>query len=206
MNQELLVDQLIKEGYLKTPSIITAFRKIDRADFVPDSLKESAYLNIPLSIGRGQTISQPATVAFMLELLQPKKGDKILDIGFGSGWLTAILAEIVGEKGKIFAIEIVTELYQWGKKNIEQFGFTNLHFFLGNALIPVEKEIPFDKIIASASGKEIPKVWKDQLKIGGRLVLPVVNSLWLVIRKNEIEFEEQEFPGFVFVPLIEPRK
>lgn len=206
MTQSLLVDQLIEEGCLKTPSIIDAFKKIDRAKFVPEELKESAYLNIPLSIGKGQTISQPATVAFMLELLQPKEGEKILDIGFGSGWLTAILAEIVAtssRRGEVLAVEIIPEIFEWGKKNIEQFTFTNIRFFLGNALISMGKEMPFDKIIVSAAGQDIPQSWKSQLKIGGRLVLPVNNSLWLVIRKSEKEFTEQEFSSFVFVPLIE---
>lgn len=213
MNQKLLVDQLINEGYLKTPSIIDAFRKIDRAKFVPDDLKESAYLNIPLSIGKGQTISQPATVAFMLELLQPKEGDKIFDVGFGSGWQTALLAEIVGEKGEVFAVEVVPEVFEWGKKNIQQFGFKNVRLFLGSGLVGIEEYGFFDKIIAAAAGKKIQKVWKERLKVGGRLVLPVGNSLWLVVRKefftsggSAVGWEEQEFPGFVFVPLIEPRQ
>ena len=205
MSQELLVEQLIQEGYLKTPEIIEAFKKTDRVKFVLEESKENAYLNTPLSIGEGQTISQPATVAFMLELLQPKKGDKILDVGFGSGWQTAILAEIVGAKGEIFAVEIVPEIFEWGKKNVEQFGFKNVHFFLGNGLVEIEEYAPFDKIIAAAAGWEIPKIWKDQLKVGGRLVLPVYNSLWLVVRSAS-DWEEKEFPGFVFVPLIEPKR
>ena len=91
------IDGFIKQGVLKTPAIIEAFKKIDRADFVTPELKERAYINEPLPIGEGQTISQPYTVAFMLELLQPESGNKIFEIGFGSGWQTAILAEIVGK-------------------------------------------------------------------------------------------------------------
>ncbi|MCD6283661.1 protein-L-isoaspartate O-methyltransferase, partial [bacterium] len=100
---ETLIQQLISEGYLKTPEIIKAFREIDRKDFVPSYLKKEAYINAPLPIGFGQTISQPLTVAFMLELLQPKRGDKILDIGSGSGWTTALLAYIVGQKDRFDA-------------------------------------------------------------------------------------------------------
>lgn len=97
MNRDLknLVEHLRNGGYLKTPKIIDAFLNIDRIDFVPENLKEDAYLNIPLPIGKGQTISQPLTVAFMLELLGPKYGDKILDVGAGSGWTSALLAYIV---------------------------------------------------------------------------------------------------------------
>src|SRR3989344_7686174 len=97
MEYENLIDSLIKDGYLKTPEIIEAFKAIDRANFVSNELKGDAYLNVPLSIGFGQTISQPLTVAFMLELLQPKKGEKILDVGAGSGWTIALLAFIVGD-------------------------------------------------------------------------------------------------------------
>ena len=114
MEYENLIDSLIKDGYLKTPEIIEAFKAIDRANFVSNELKGDAYLNVPLSIGFGQTISQPLTVAFMLELLQPKKGEKILDVGAGSGWTIALLAFIVGDPpaggGKIIGVERIPEL------------------------------------------------------------------------------------------------
>jgi len=100
-----LIKILIKEGYLKMPRIIKAFERIKREDFVLSGQKTESEKNIPLSIGHGQTISQPLTVGLMLELLNPKPGDKVLDIGFGSGWTTALLAELVQPNGKVFAIE-----------------------------------------------------------------------------------------------------
>ncbi len=100
-----LIDSLIKEGWLKTERIIEAFGKIKRADFLPEDMRNLAELNEALSIGQGQTISQPLVVAFMIEKLGPQPGDKILDIGSGSGWTSALLAEIVGEKGKVFALD-----------------------------------------------------------------------------------------------------
>src|SRR3989338_8071025 len=110
MTKEVLIDDLIGGGYLKTPLIIEAFKKIDRADFVSENLRDEAYENYPLPIGFDQTISQPLTVAFMLELLQPQPGEKILDIGSGSGWTTTLLAFCVGKEGRGFGLERIPEL------------------------------------------------------------------------------------------------
>jgi len=201
---ENLINNLIKNGYLKTPEIISAFYKIDRIDFVPEELKSEAAVNTPLPIGYGQTISQPLTVAFMLELLKPKRGNKILDVGSGSGWQSSLLACIVGENGKVFAIERIPELSEFGRKNSQKYNFENLKFITGDGSKGYEKEALYDRIIVAASAfRKIPEELKKQLKIGGGLVIPVENSIWLVIKKAEDEYEEKEFPGFVFVPLIE---
>ncbi len=205
INRNFLINNLIKEGYLKTPRIIDAFKKIDRADFVLEEYRGEAYVDAPLSIGHSQTISQPLTVAFMLELLQPEPGDRILDIGFGSGWTTALLAEIVGAKGKIFGIERIAELYEFGKKNVSKYNFIKkgvVEMICADGTRGWESNAPFAKILASASAKELPKAWKKQLKIGGRIVAPVEWSVWLFIKEEEDKFEEIEYPGFSFVPLI----
>ncbi len=203
---EKLINQLIQQGYLKTPLIIEAFKKIKRENFVLEDLKNEADVNAPLPIGWGQTISQPLTVAFMLELLQPKPGDKILDIGSGSGWQTALLSYIVGNKGKVFAIERIPELMEWGKKNVAKYNFTEkgiVEFIRGDGIKGLLKEAPFDKIIVAASAQEVPEALKKQLKIGGKLVISVQSSIWLLIKESDKKFKEQEFPGFAFVPLIE---
>lgn len=200
-----LIESLISEGWLKTPAIIEAFKKIKREDFLPEESKNSAELNEALPIGFGQTISQPLTVAFMLELLQPKKGDKILDIGAGSGWTTAILAEIAKSEGKVVAIEVVPELAEFGKNNVEKYSFIKkgiVKFICADGSKGFKKESPYDKILVSASGKKISEELKGQLKVGGRLVCPIENSIWLLVKKADDNFEEKEFPGFVFVPLI----
>ena len=200
-----LIDSLIKKEWLKTSEIIKAFEKIKREDFLPEGDKELAKLNKALPIGFGQTISQPLTVAFMLELLQPSPGDKILDVGSGSGWTSALLAEITGFKGKVVAIEVIKELKEFGEKNVAKYGFIDkkiVEFILGDGSLGFKKEAPYDKILVSASSKKEPEALKKQLKINGRLVCCIENSIWLFIKKNENRFDKKEYPGFVFVPLV----
>ena len=203
---ENFVENLISQGWLKSERIISAFLKIKRKDFLPENLEDLAEYDGALPIGFGQTISQPLVVAFMLELLQPKEEEKILDVGSGSGWTSALLAEIVGEKGKVIAIERIPELVEFGRKNVEKYNFVKkgrVKFVLGDGSKGYEIEAPFDKILASATAKSLPLAWQKQLKIGGRIVAPIENSIWLFIKRKENVFEEKEFPGFVFVPLIE---
>jgi len=229
-----LIDSLIQDGWLKTPRIIGAFRKIKRADFMPEDMRNLAELNEALPIGYNQTISQPLTVAFMLEQLQPESGDNILDIGSGSGWTTALLAQIVSSKlarnasparqaggshggghseaggGKITAIEIVPELKEFGEKNVAKYNFIEkglVEFICADGSKGYKKEAPFDKILASAAVQgKIPQVWKEQIKIGGRIVTPIGSSIWVLIKKSKKEFEEIEYPGFAFVPLIQKER
>jgi len=196
-----LINRLVTEGCLKTPRIIRAFRKIDRADFVLPEFKNSAYANVPLLIGHGQTISQPLTVAFMLELLQPKPGDKTLDVGSGSGWTSALLAETVGKRGKVFSIEVVPELCEFGQENIEKY-FATVSHVCADGSKGYAPEAPYDKILVSAAADKMPEPLKKQLKIKGRLVVPVRNSIWLIERIAKNKFQEEEFYGFTFVPLI----
>ncbi len=200
-----LIDDLIKDGWLKTPRIIAAFRAIKRQDFLSEDIKNLAELNEALPIGWEQTISQPLVVAFMLEKLQPRPGEKILDIGSGSGWTSALLAHIVGEKGKVIAIEIIPELVEFGKSNVAKYNFIKsgiVEFICADGNNGYSKEAPYDKILCSASARELPEEWKKQLKTGGRIVTPIGNSIWVFEKKSEREFLPEEYPGFVFVPLV----
>ena len=203
-----LIQEIIDSGYLKSPHIIDAFLAIDRKDFVVSEYQRETYLNIPLPIGFGQTISQPLTVAFILELLQPQAGEKILDIGAGSGWTSALLAYIVSQKskkGKIIAIERIPELKEFGEKNVSKYNFIKkgvVEFICRDGSQGYEKESSFDKILCSATVSEVPKSWLKQLKTGGRIVTPFDGEVQLWIKKGENEFDIKRFQGFTFVPLI----
>ena len=200
-----LIDDLIKEEWLRTPRVIDAFRKIKREDFLPEDKKQLAELNEALPIGSGQTISQPLVVAFMLELLEPKPGQKILDIGTGSGWTSALLAYLVGEKGKVIAIEIISELKEFGEKNVAKYNFIKkgiVEFHCIDGSNGYKDEAPFDKILASATAEKLPQAWKEQLKIDGKIVTPIGSSIWVFKKKAEACFESKEYPGFAFVPLV----
>jgi protein-L-isoaspartate(D-aspartate) O-methyltransferase len=199
------IQKLIKQEWLKSSSIIQAFQKIKRQDFLPEDMKGLADLDRALPIGFGQTISQPLVVAFMLEQLDPQPGHKILDIGSGSGWTSALLAEIVGSKGKVIAVEIVPALKEFGEHNAGKYNFIEkgiLEFVCVDGSKGYSQEAPFDRILASASGRELPLAWKEQLKIKGKIVAPIETSIWTFIKKSKNSFEQIEHPGFAFVPLI----
>ena len=198
----------MKNGYLRTSNIIEAFANIPRVEFVPREIELDADADVPLPIGYGQTISQPTTVAIMLELLDPREGQKILDIGSGSGWTTALLAYIAGEKGKVISIERIKELCDFGRKNIRKIKKIEkdvVEIYNMDGSKGYKARAPYDRILVSASASEVFKELKDQLKIGGKLVMPVYNHLYYVERRGENDFYEERYPGFMFVPLITKR-
>ncbi len=208
---ENLIDSLIKDGYLRTPEIIEAFKAIDRSDFVPEECKGEACVNAPLPIGFNQTISQPLTVAFMIELLEPKAGEKILEVGAGSGWQTAILSYVVSQgasqnPGRVIAIERIPELKEFGEKNIVKYNFIEkgiAQVIKADGSKGYRKEAPYDKIIAgAASAGDVPYFWKSQLKIGGRIVAPVDQNIVAIDKIGKNKYTQKEYFGFSFVPLI----
>jgi len=209
LNNNTFVDFLKSAGYLKTSLIIDAFKRIDRKDFIPENKKANAYVNTPLSIGFGQTISQPIVVAFMMELLRPEAGECVLDVGSGSGWTTALLAALVGAKGRVVAIERIPALEKMTKENTSKYGFIKkriVKVFCGDGTLGAPDDLlppaGFDKILAGAAGNEIPEKWKKQLKIGGRIVAPVRDSIVMLYKTSAEKFKTKEFSGFRFVPLV----
>ncbi|MDP3966488.1 MAG: methyltransferase domain-containing protein [archaeon] len=195
MKKKDLINRLKSFNFPK--NILDAFEKVDRSFFVTQNLKEEAYKDIPLPIGHNQTISQPYTIAFMLMLLEVRDGQKILEIGSGSGYVLSLLAEM-NKNGEIYGVEKIKELAENSKEKLKK--YKNVKVVQGDALNELQNE-NFDRIIASASFSELPqKIVNNQLKIKGILVAPVVSSI-VVIKKgsrNKVE----EYPGFSFVPIV----
>jgi protein-L-isoaspartate(D-aspartate) O-methyltransferase len=203
-----LVNDLIRRGYLKTDLVIEAFSEISRVEFVREEFIGQAFSDIALPIGYGQTISQPSTVAFMLKLLKLERGQNILDIGSGSGWTVALLCYITGRHGRVTAVEIKGSLKEYGEINVNKFHFLRengeriAEFYLRDGSDGLPENAPYDRILVSAFSDSIPEKLKDQLKIGGVMVMPIGNSIWRLEKKSEKEYITQKYPGFSFVPLI----
>ncbi|MCX6074567.1 MAG: protein-L-isoaspartate(D-aspartate) O-methyltransferase [Campylobacterales bacterium] len=203
-NQQL-IDHLIQAGVLSSPLVIDAFRVCDRRLFVPERLSAEAYENYPLSIGAGQTISQPYTVALMLELLHPLKGQKILDIGSGSGWTTALLASIVGQEGFVEGLERIPSLVEYGRMSLKKMGITNASIAMADHSMVGKPGSLYDRILVSASATHLPKALLEQLNSEGILVIPIGESIWRIQKNKKGEYERSELHGFRFVPLITPQ-
>ena len=199
---QTLIDSMVLNDALRTPRIMEAFKEVDRKYFVPESFDEYIYIDAPLPIGEDQTISQPSTVSFMLELLEPREGDKILDIGSGSGWTTALLCYIAGESGSVEGLERKDALVEKGRENLAKFDF-GPHCTIQKAGERLGRPgETFDKILVSASSSEIPEELFEQLKPGGVLVIPVRNSIFRFRKLSDGRISKEEYPGFRFVPLI----
>jgi protein-L-isoaspartate(D-aspartate) O-methyltransferase len=198
-----LISHLRDVGVLRTPALIEAFTKIDRIHFVPKNLKNLAYADDPLPIFGGQTISQPFTIAFMLELLAPSKGDKVLDVGSGSGFTTALLAELVGPEGRVIGVEIVPELVSFGRNNLNYYHFANAKIRQSNGAMGLPEEAPFNKILVSASATKIPQILVDQLKRKGNMVVPIGNDIYNIGKNDNNSITTEKYGDFSFVPLIE---
>ncbi|MEF3192325.1 MAG: protein-L-isoaspartate O-methyltransferase [Campylobacterales bacterium] len=200
-HRELIAD-LCASGVLRTLEIIEAFEACDRRLFLPNLPPHELYGDYPIPIGEGQTNSQPTTVAIMLEMLQPHQADTVLDIGSGSGWTTALLSHIVGQEGSVIGVEIRPELVALGRRNLLRAGVTNAQIteaFPGIIGFPGRK---FDKILVSASAPSFPYELLEQIKPGGRIVLPIGHSLWSIDLDTSGNLRQFELPGFSFVPLI----
>jgi len=201
-----LRNQLVKtleEKGITTINVLEAIRKIPRHLFLDSAFENFAYQDKAFPIGASQTISQPYTVAFQTELLQAKKGDKILEIGTGSGYQTAILCVIGAE---VYSIERQNELFKKTTIFLPKIGIRPKKIIFGDGYKGLPEEAPFDSILVTAGSKIIPKDLLAQLKIGGRLVIPLGEKdqiMTLLIRKNEKQFEKHEFGKFRFVPLLE---
>ena len=198
-----LVNNLIKRGYLKKVRIIDAFSEISRFEFMPKDFRLQAEANIAIPIGHGRIIPDPLTSAVMFELLDPCEGDRILDVAFGSGWTTVLLAYITGVKGEIVAVENNEELKKIGKINVEKFGYIRkgiVSFFSEDEPESYLTDSLFDRILVSSIGKEknIEEL-KKRLKIGGKMVVLSDSNLIYFEKKAEDEFQEEKYSSFSFM-------
>lgn len=183
--------------------VILAMSRVPREMFVPDAYQSRAYDDMPLHIGGGQTISAPHMVAIMCDLLDLQEGMKVLEVGGGSGYHAAVMADLVGAAGHIYSMERLPELAETARKNLEKSGFKNVTVIVGDGSVGLIEHAPYDRISVAATAPEVPEPLKQQLKPGGKMILPVgrgYQELVLVTRKNGFAVEEQM--GVAFVPLI----
>lgn len=199
-----MVDEQIIQAGIKDPLVIQAMRIVPRENFVQENLRELAYENTPLPIGAGQTISQPFIVALMIEALKLTGSEKVLEIGAGCGYAAAVLSQI---GSRIYTVERIVELAQMAVENLETSGCDNVAVLTRDGTQGYPEEAPFDAIVVSASGPRVPETLKEQLKIGGRLVIPVGSGnddqqLIRITREAEHKFTHQRLEVVRFVPLI----
>ena len=200
MNREQLLDSL--QGSAKE-SVISAMSRVPRELFLPVALKSRAYEDTPLPIGLNQTISAPHMVAIMCDLLDLQPGMTVLEVGGGSGYHAAVMAAMVGPTGMIYSVERMPELIAMAKRNLEKAGITNVTMIETDGSLGLPEHAPYDRISVAATAPRIPEPLKQQLKVGGKMVLPVgrdYQDLYLVTRKNGFCVEEKM--GVIFVPLI----
>lgn len=200
----MVQDQILRRGVTNS-KVLEAMRRIPRHLFVPSYLRYSAYTDQPLPIGQGQTISQPYIVAYMTECLDPKPGDRILEVGTGSGYQAAVLAEMGCE---VYSIEIREHHAKQAAARLAELGYPNVHIRVGNGAEGWKEEAPFDGIIVTAAAVEVPKKLVEQLKPGGRMIIPVGDSFFsqdlVLIEKLESgKIVSRTLIGVRFVPLVD---
>ena len=203
LRQQLV--QIIKEKGITDDKVLGAIGKIPRHLFMDSGFLDHAYQDKAFPIAAGQTISQPYTVAFQTELLQLKKGAKVLEIGTGSGYQTAVLCEL---GAKVYSIERQQELFKITSKFLPKLGYRPKKLIFGDGYKGLKEEAPFEGILVTAGAPFVPKPLLSQLAIGGRLVIPVgadTQIMTLFIRKGPKEFEKHEYGSFRFVPLLEDK-
>lgn len=201
MQRKKMVDEQIRRRGVRAPEVLRAVSKVERHLFVPESQVDSSYSDSPLPIGKEQTISQPYIVALMTELLEPKPDDKVLEIGTGSGYQAAVLAEIVDQ---VYTIEIIESLGRRAEKTLQEHGYSNVTVRIGDGFAGWPEEAPFDKIIVTAAPETIPAPLLEQLAEGGRLVIPVGgrdHQELRVVTKTNGKIEDEPNIPVRFVPM-----
>ena len=202
--RERLEKQLQRDGRILSNDVEDAFLAVPREEFIPNKQKPYSYVDKPLDIGSNQTISAPHMVAIMVEAIDLKKGQKILEIGAGSGYHAAIVAHIVGKEGKVISVERIESLAESAKEHLNKAGIRNVEVIVGDGSMGLEQYAPYDHIYVTCAAPLIPKPLIDQLKNGGSLLIPVgdrICDLQKITKKGD-ETSVENLGGCAFVPLI----
>lgn len=198
-----MVDQQLKPRGIHDPEVLRAMRTVPRHRFVAEALEAQAYSDYPLPIGMKQTISQPFIVALMTQELQPQAMQRVLEVGTGSGYQAAVLAEIVA---KVYTLERIAELAQQARRTLDDLGYSNVFCRVADGTLGWEEQAPFDGILVTAAAPDVPAMYQKQLTIGGRLLVPVGDrysqALVRITREGEHDFRREEVCGCRFVPLL----
>lgn len=200
----MIEEQIIKRG-IKDPQVLRAMRSVKRHEFVPEHNRHLAYSDRPLPIGFDQTISQPYIVALMTNYLDLEKGDKVLEVGTGSGYQAAVLSEITSN---VYSIEIVKDLAERARKTLREQGYSNVRIKIGDGYKGWEEYAPYDGIIVTASPSEVPPPLKAQLAEGGRLIIPVGGPIFqnlVLLKKENGKIKRTEVSGVRFVPMVDDK-
>lgn len=202
-----LVEKLFNQGYINTEKVKEAMLKVPREEFMPPENSSYAYLDRPFPIGKGQTISAPHMVAIIAEKLELTDGMSILEIGTGLGYNAAVVAEIAGNEGHVYTIERIPALVEKSRENLNKTGYSDrVTVIEGDGTIGYPDKAPYDRIYGTASAPKIPEPLKKQLKIGGKLIMPMgsdyYQELVLVVRISDDDFQTRNLGGVVFVPMI----
>jgi protein-L-isoaspartate(D-aspartate) O-methyltransferase len=202
----MVKEQIVMRG-VTDERVLAALRKVPREEFIPENERAESYADGPLPIGHGQTISQPYVVAFMTEKLQPRPEDRVLEIGTGSGYQAALLAELVAE---VYSIEIVEPLAKTAETTLQRLGYKNVHLKVGDGYKGWPEQAPFDAIIVTCAPDHLPQPLVDQLKEGGRMIIPVGESLaqqLFLLEKRNGQVRQSAVLDVRFVPMTrEPEK
>jgi len=204
--RDRLVDSLVRRGYISSPKVQAAMRRVPREEFLPEDLRNEAYVDSPLPIGDGQTISAPHMVAIMAEHLDLSPGMKVLEIGAGSGYHAAVCAELVAPDGHIYTVERISTLASMAESNIKKTGYSNLvTVVFGDGTNGLSEHAPYDRIFVAAGAPDIPTPLTDQLVDGGKLLVPVGGRFYqdlIRVEKRGKKLSKENLGGCVFVPLI----
>lgn len=205
LERKRLVESLIRRGYISKPDVIRAMMKVPRHIFVPKAIEERAYHDCPQTIGEGQTISAPHMVGIMLEKLDLSSGQKVLEVGGGSGYHAAVVAEIVGKKGHVYSIEYIEALAKKGKESIEKCGLSDIVTIShGDGSLGLKEHAPYERIFVTCASPEVPDPLLEQLRDKGKLLIPVGSRYYQTLiycERKGGKIVRKDYGGCVFVPL-----